>query len=44
VKIGTRLAALGGVALAGALSLTACGTDNNSGNGGGGAAASGDCV
>jgi phosphate ABC transporter phosphate-binding protein len=43
VKIGTRLAALGGVALAGALSLTACGTDNNS-DGGGAAAASGDCV
>jgi phosphate transport system substrate-binding protein len=40
--IGTRLAALGGVALAGALSLTACGTDSN--NGGGGTAASGDCV
>jgi phosphate transport system substrate-binding protein len=44
VKIGTRLAALGGVALVGALSLTACGTDNNSDGGGGGAAASGDCV
>jgi phosphate transport system substrate-binding protein len=41
--IGTRLAALGGVALAGALSLTACGTDTNNG-GGGGTAASGDCV
>jgi phosphate transport system substrate-binding protein len=41
VKIGTRLAALGGVALVGALSLTACGTDDN---GGGTAAASGDCV
>ncbi|GLY83615.1 phosphate ABC transporter substrate-binding protein PstS [Actinoallomurus iriomotensis] len=41
MKIGTRLAALGGVALAGALSLTACGTDDN---GGGNAAASGDCV
>jgi phosphate transport system substrate-binding protein len=40
--IGTRLAALGGVALAGALSLTACGTDDN--GGGGGTAASGDCV
>jgi phosphate transport system substrate-binding protein len=44
VKIGTRLAALGGVALAGALSLTACGTDNNSDGGSGAAAASGDCV
>jgi phosphate transport system substrate-binding protein len=43
VKIGTRLAALGGVALVGALSLTACGTDDNGGNGGG-TAASGDCV
>jgi phosphate transport system substrate-binding protein len=43
VKIGTRLAALGGVALAGALSLTACGTDDN-GGGGGGTSASGDCV
>src|SRR3569833_2446397 len=42
--IGTRLAALGGVALAGALSLTACGTDDNGGGGGGGTAASGDCV
>jgi phosphate ABC transporter phosphate-binding protein len=42
VMIGTRLAALGGVALAGALSLTACGTDDN--GGGGGTAASGDCV
>ncbi|MFL6053860.1 MAG: phosphate ABC transporter substrate-binding protein PstS [Actinoallomurus sp.] len=41
----TRLAALGGVALAGALALTACGTDNNGGpKGGGGTAASGDCV
>jgi phosphate ABC transporter phosphate-binding protein len=42
----TRLAALGGVALAGALALTACGTDNNGpkGSGGGGTAASGDCV
>jgi phosphate transport system substrate-binding protein len=40
VKIGTRLAALGGAALVGALSLTACGTDDN---GGGTAAASGDC-
>ena len=41
MKIGTRLAALGGVALVGALSLTACGSDNNSdsGNGGGGEAA-----
>ena len=29
MKIGTRLAALGGVALAGALTLTACGTDDN---------------
>jgi phosphate ABC transporter phosphate-binding protein len=44
VKIGTRLAALGGVALAGALSLTACGTDNNSDGGSGATAASGDCV
>lgn len=41
MKIGTRLAALGGVALAGALSLTACGTDDN---GGKTTAASGDCV
>ncbi|GAB3988047.1 phosphate ABC transporter substrate-binding protein PstS [Actinoallomurus acanthiterrae] len=42
----TRLAALGGVALAGALALTACGTDNNGGktSTGGGTAASGDCV
>ncbi|MEV0402883.1 phosphate ABC transporter substrate-binding protein PstS [Actinoallomurus sp. NPDC050550] len=42
----TRLAALGGVALAGALALTACGTDNNGGKSstGGGTAASGDCV
>jgi phosphate transport system substrate-binding protein len=42
VKIGTRLAALGGVALAGALALTACGSDDN-GTGdtpGGGSAAS----
>ncbi len=31
MMIGTRLAALGGVALAGALSLTACGTDDNGG-------------
>jgi phosphate ABC transporter phosphate-binding protein len=41
VMIGTRLAALGGVALAGALALTACGTDDN--GGGSGTAASGDC-
>ncbi|GAA0366732.1 phosphate ABC transporter substrate-binding protein PstS [Actinoallomurus spadix] len=42
----TRLAALGGVALAGALALTACGTDDNGskGAGSGGTAASGDCV
>ena len=44
MMIGTRLAALGGVALAGALSLPACGTDDNGGGGGGGTAASGDCV
>jgi phosphate ABC transporter phosphate-binding protein len=45
VMIGTRLAALGGVALAGALALTACGTDNNGGTtGGSSTAASGDCV
>jgi phosphate ABC transporter phosphate-binding protein len=45
VMIGTRLAALGGVALMGALALTACGTDDNSGKGGGGgSAAGGDCV
>jgi phosphate ABC transporter phosphate-binding protein len=43
VKNGTRLAAFGGVALVGALSLTACGTDNNGGPSGG-TAASGDCV
>src|SRR5689334_19475559 len=43
--IGTRLAALGGVALVGALSLTACGTDNNNTSSGGSTpAASGDCV
>jgi phosphate transport system substrate-binding protein len=42
VMIGTRLAALGGVALVGALSLTACGSDDN--GGGGTTAASGDCV
>jgi phosphate transport system substrate-binding protein len=43
--IGTRLAAFGGVALAGALALTACGTDNNGGTkGGGNAAATGDCA
>jgi phosphate transport system substrate-binding protein len=45
VNIGTRLAALGGVALAGALALTACGSDNNStgpsGSGGGSAASLG---
>ncbi len=41
MMIGTRLAALGGVALAGALALTACGTDDN--GGGGSKAASGDC-
>ncbi|MCW2858543.1 MAG: phosphate transporter, periplasmic phosphate-binding protein [Actinoallomurus sp.] len=41
MKNGTRLAAFGGVALVGALSLTACGTDNN---GAGPVAASGDCV
>ncbi|MFB9836477.1 phosphate ABC transporter substrate-binding protein PstS [Actinoallomurus acaciae] len=41
MKIGTRLAAIGGVALVGALSLTACGTDKN---GDAPAAASGDCV
>jgi phosphate transport system substrate-binding protein len=40
---GTRLAALGGAALAGALALTACGTDNNA-KGGGTTANSGDCV
>jgi phosphate transport system substrate-binding protein len=41
VMIGTRLAALGGVALAGALALTACGSDNNStsSSGGGGTSA-----
>jgi phosphate ABC transporter phosphate-binding protein len=43
VKNGTRLAAFGGVALAGALSLTACGTDSN-GPSGSSASASGDCV
>jgi phosphate ABC transporter phosphate-binding protein len=42
VMIGTRLAALGGVALVGALSLTACGSDDN--GGGSAPAASGDCV
>ncbi len=42
MKIGTRVAALGGVALAGTLALTACGTDDN--GGGGNTAASGDCV
>ncbi|MCO6008385.1 phosphate ABC transporter substrate-binding protein PstS [Actinoallomurus purpureus] len=42
----TRLAAIGGVALAGALALTACGTDNNGGggSGSGASAASGDCA
>src|SRR3954452_23158459 len=40
VMIGTRLAALGGVALAGALSLTACGSDDNGGGAGGNSAAS----
>jgi phosphate transport system substrate-binding protein len=44
VMNGTRLAALGGVALMGALALTACGTDDNGGGGGGGTTASGDCV
>ncbi|GAB2855735.1 phosphate ABC transporter substrate-binding protein PstS [Actinoallomurus bryophytorum] len=43
MMIGTRLAALGGVALVGALSLTACGSDDN-GGGSGKPAASGDCV
>jgi phosphate transport system substrate-binding protein len=44
--IGTRLAALSSVALAGALALAGCGTDDNGGGGGGSstAAASGDCV
>jgi phosphate transport system substrate-binding protein len=40
---GTRLAALGGAALAGALALTACGTDDNS-TGGASTAAGGNCV
>jgi phosphate ABC transporter phosphate-binding protein len=44
VMIGTRLAALGGVALAGALALTACGTDKNGGTTGGSTTAGGDCV
>ncbi len=43
MKIGTRVAALGGVALAGALALTACGTDDN-GGGNSTTASSGDCV
>jgi phosphate transport system substrate-binding protein len=33
VKNGSRLAALGGVVVAGALALTACGSDDNSGSG-----------
>jgi phosphate transport system substrate-binding protein len=45
VSNGTRFAALCGVVVAGALALTACGTDENKpANGGGGAAASGNCV
>jgi phosphate transport system substrate-binding protein len=46
VKNGTRLTALGGVVVAGALALSACGSDNNSGSSGSSApaAASGDCV
>lgn len=45
MKIGTRLAAIGGAALMGALSLTACGTDNNNGGSSGTSAApSGNCV
>lgn len=42
---GTRFAALGGIVVAGALALSACGTDQNTSSGsGGGTAASGDCV
>lgn len=41
---GTRLAALGGVALAGALALTACGSDNNTKGSKTTSASSGDCV
>jgi phosphate transport system substrate-binding protein len=45
VSNGTRFAALCGVVVAGALTLSACGTDENKpASGGGGAAASGDCV
>jgi phosphate transport system substrate-binding protein len=46
VKNGTRFAALGGVVVAGALALSACGSDNNSGGSASSApaASSGDCV
>jgi phosphate transport system substrate-binding protein len=47
VKNGTRFAALGGVLVAGALALSACGSDNNAGgsaSSGAPAAPSGDCV
>jgi phosphate transport system substrate-binding protein len=46
VKNGTRLAALGGVVVAGALALSACGSDNNAGSSGATAPAAGsiDCA
>jgi phosphate transport system substrate-binding protein len=46
VKNGTRLAALGGVVVASALALSACGSDNNSGSSGASAPATGsvDCA
>jgi phosphate transport system substrate-binding protein len=47
VSNGTRFAALGGIVVAGALALAACGTDKNTSSGSGGAtgaAASGNCV
>ena len=39
VKNGTRLTALGGVVVAGALALSACGSDNNSSSSSSGASA-----
>ncbi|MCD0450369.1 phosphate ABC transporter substrate-binding protein PstS [Actinocorallia sp. API 0066] len=45
MKNGIRLAAIGGALLTGALALSACGSDDNSGNGNGTAAApEGNCV
>lgn len=44
MKNGTRLSAIGGVVIAGALALSACGTDENVGSGSGAAPSNVDCA